>query len=210
MSNVYSKLQKTRTELLEKPLKKSGKNAFAKFSYFELADFVPTVTHLLEKNGLCSATTFDTDSYDPLKQLFVLTIFNVDEPTDKIEFKIPYVMPQMKGANPIQELGAGITYCRRYCYLMALDLVENDVIDALPQEKDTTKPTRADSKGQPIGAERGAEINRIALTKDLDQRAFVQWVVSTFNVTQFEQLTEEQEIKVLEMLARKPDKQGAQ
>ena len=40
--SVYRKLQEARIELQSKPLKKSGKNKFAGFEYFELGDFLPT------------------------------------------------------------------------------------------------------------------------------------------------------------------------
>ena len=37
----------------------------------------------------------------------------------------------MKGMNAIQALGSEITYYRRYLYNIALDIVENDIIDSL-------------------------------------------------------------------------------
>ena len=41
--NVFKKLQDARVKLHNTSLNKSGKNNFAKFNYFELADFIPTV-----------------------------------------------------------------------------------------------------------------------------------------------------------------------
>ena len=41
--NLYQKLQKVRVELQNSKLKKSGKNTFSKYEYFELGDFLPKV-----------------------------------------------------------------------------------------------------------------------------------------------------------------------
>ena len=52
--NLYSKLQKVRVELQSSNLKKSGKNTYSKYEYFELGDFLPKVNELCDKYGLCS------------------------------------------------------------------------------------------------------------------------------------------------------------
>ncbi|WP_207644067.1 hypothetical protein [Clostridioides difficile] len=46
-------------------LKKSGENKFANFKYFELADFLPQATGLLEEAKLCPIVTF-TNEYATL------------------------------------------------------------------------------------------------------------------------------------------------
>jgi hypothetical protein len=51
--SVYKKLQKARVMLHESQLNKSGKNKFANFNYFELGDFIPQVTSIFDKVGLC-------------------------------------------------------------------------------------------------------------------------------------------------------------
>ena len=54
MSNVFEKLQQARVQLQNSKLKKSGKNAYAGFSYFELADFIPTVNNIFNDLKLFS------------------------------------------------------------------------------------------------------------------------------------------------------------
>ena len=44
--NIYEKLQKARVDLQSKGIKKSGKNTFAKYDYYELADFMPAVNSI--------------------------------------------------------------------------------------------------------------------------------------------------------------------
>lgn len=125
--SVYLKLQKVSVALQESPLQKSGKNKFAGFSYFELGDFLPTVNKLFLLEGLCGYCKFD-------KELATLTIVDSDN-GEKVEITSPMVNITMKGANEIQNLGAVETYQRRYLYLSALGIVENDHVDAQDQKQ---------------------------------------------------------------------------
>jgi hypothetical protein len=134
--NVFKKLQEARVRLHSTSLNKSGKNNFAKFNYFELADFIPTVTKIFNDLGLCGIVSFNsTDAY--------LTIYNVDgEKDDFITFTSPLVMASMDRVQPIQSLGATHTYLRRYLWLMAMEIVENDAVDAsAPAETASPIPT---------------------------------------------------------------------
>lgn len=134
--NVFGKLQKARVQLHGTALNKSGKNSFAKFNYFELADFIPTVTKIFNDLGLCGVVSFSTsDAY--------LTVYNVDgEKDDFITFTSPLVMASMDRVQPIQSLGATHTYLRRYLWLMAMEIVENDAVDAsAPAETASPIPT---------------------------------------------------------------------
>lgn len=126
---VYKKLQTVAVELQKTELKKSGSNKFAGFKYFELADFLPTVNELFLKNGLAGYCSFNNE-------LATLTIVDVDT-EQKIEITSPMVDIEMKGANAIQALGAVETYSRRYLYLAALGIVENDIVDSKPMDSDS-------------------------------------------------------------------------
>lgn len=133
--NIYEKLQTVRVELQNKKLKKSGKNKFAGFSYFELKDFLPTVNELFMKNKLFS--NFSMSQY-------AATLEIVDaETNDKIEFKSPIESLELKGCNKIQALGGVHTYIKRYLYINALEIVEADLFDSvtgsgeLEEEADT-------------------------------------------------------------------------
>ena len=130
--SVYRKLQEARIELQSKPLKKSGKNKFAGFEYFELGDFLPTIQTIFTEKGLCGTITFYTD-------LAILTIVDVDKPEDKIEFKSPMSTAELKGCHAIQNLGAVQTYLRRYLWVAAMEIVEHDSLDAITGKDDPKK-----------------------------------------------------------------------
>ena len=121
--SVYRKLQEARIELQSKPLRKSGKNKFAGYEYFELGDFLPTIQSICLDKGLCGSVTFYTD-------IAILTITDVDKPEDKIEFKCPMSTAALKGCHEVQNLGAVQTYLRRYLWTNAFEIVEHDALDA--------------------------------------------------------------------------------
>ena len=134
---IYKKLQTCRVELQNKKLKKSGENKFAKFKYFELADFLPTVNELFEKHGLFSNFSIDNG-------LAKLVITDCDDETCQI-FTSPVADADVKGCTAIQSLGAVHTYLKRYLYLNALEIVENDALDASVGSKEF-EPVDKDEK----------------------------------------------------------------
>lgn len=120
--NIYEKLQSARVKLQNANLKKSGKNAFSGFTYFELADFIPTVNVIFEELKLCS-------NFSILDNTASLTIINSEKIEEQTTFTMPTAELQLKGCSAIQALGGVNTYCRRYLYLNALEIVEADMLD---------------------------------------------------------------------------------
>ena len=127
--NVYEKLQKARVELQNKGLNKSGNNKFAGYTYFELADFLPTINQLCLDLNLMTQTSFTSD-------LATLKVINTEKPEETIEFTSPMATAQLKGCHEIQNLGAVETYQRRYLLVTAFEIVENDALDPLNGKDD--------------------------------------------------------------------------
>lgn len=158
--NVYQKLNACRVALQSKPMKKSGNNKFAGYSYFELGDFLPTINELFHEFGLCAYTVFGAKKAS-------LTIVNAEKPEESITFKSPMADAMLKGCHPIQNLGAVQTYQRRYLYMVALEIVEHDALDS----SEPIKPKHAAEKP-----------NRVAVTPTAgamdgmseDERKFIQ------------------------------------
>lgn len=121
--NIYEKMNKIKTLILNSNLKKSGKNKFAGFDYYELADLIPTILKGCEDNKLYTHTTFSND-------IATLKIINVEKPDEVVEFTSPMRNLELRGCNEIQALGGIETYSRRYLFLMAFDIVEADSFDA--------------------------------------------------------------------------------
>lgn len=120
--NIYEKLQQARVTLQMQQLKKSGKNSYSGFTYYELADFLPTVNTIFDELKLCSNFSIrDKQAY--------LTIINAEKPDEITTFEMPTAELQLKGCTAIQALGGVNTYCKRYLYLNALEIVEADMLD---------------------------------------------------------------------------------
>jgi len=144
--NVYKKLQQARLKLQSTQLKKSGKNKFAGYEYFELADFLPTIQTIFAEVGLCGTVSFGTE-------LATLTIVDVDATTDTqpnfVIFSSPMSTAELKGCHAIQNLGAVQTYLRRYLWVSAMEIVEHDALDAVTGS-DASKKADPTSEAQRI------------------------------------------------------------
>jgi hypothetical protein len=143
--SVHKKLMQARVKLLATEMKKSGLNKFAGYSYFELADFIPHVQTIFNDIGLCGVVTFSTEYAQ-------LCITDVDDGT-VVVITSPMAEANLKGAHPIQNLGAVLSYQRRYLWMAAMELVEGDAIDSAPAaEPVQPKPEPKPAKKTPIPA----------------------------------------------------------
>lgn len=120
--NIYEKLQNARIGMQNSFISKSGNNAFAKFDYFELKDFLPKINELFLEYRLVSI--FDAGDND----IISLTIINYDKTDEKVVFRMRRKEVPMN--NAMQAEGAINTYARRYLYMNALEICENDKIDS--------------------------------------------------------------------------------
>lgn len=118
--------------LASKSLKKSGQNRHHGFSYFELGDFLPEVQKIFAEVGLCGRTWFDATQGH-------LFIYDSADPGSFVFFSSPTAEAKLAKGTPIQELGAMHTYMRRYLWVMAMEIVENDIVDAQEQPEKTEK-----------------------------------------------------------------------
>ena len=141
--NIYEKLQNMRVELQGTPLKKSGHNKYSDYDYFEMGDFLPTINILMLNSKLCPVVSFNAE-------LATLTIINSERPEEKIVITSPMAGAQLKACHEIQNMGAVETYQRRYLYMAALEIVENDVLDGTAgKDKPTQKTRTAPAKQAP-------------------------------------------------------------
>nr|DAU56311.1 MAG TPA: DNA polymerase [Caudoviricetes sp.] len=154
--NVYQRLLTARAKFLEADVQKTGKNMHLSFKYFELDDIVPPATRIFTEVGLVPLVNFTADTA-------TMTVVNTDNPEDTIVFTAPFnqIAPIVSNAgkqatNEMQALGSSITYMRRYLYMMALDICENDGIDG-SLGADTPAPAPA-PKAPPATPEQREEV----------------------------------------------------
>ena len=146
--NLNESIIKIRVDLQNSKLKKSGKNKFAGFDYFELADFLPRLNELMLEEGI-------NDNFRITKDLATLTLIKGEE---KQEYTMPFVMfetpltfkkdkngnyvkdrtgeyIQIPSMQDIQYLGALNTYYKRYLYLNAFGITDGEIIDSMNNDE---------------------------------------------------------------------------
>ena len=133
---IYEKLAEARTRLI---VKKTGRNNFAKYGYFELADFLPEINLLAKELGFVCLVSFDAEKA-------TMTIKDATG-EGEIIFTSPMSTASLKGCHEVQNLGAVQTYLRRYLYQTAFEIVEAEQLDALPLDRQEAKQqVRAEEK----------------------------------------------------------------
>jgi hypothetical protein len=185
--NVYQKLILARKRFLERNVKKSGVNRQLEFQYFELQDIVPSATRIFQNLGLLGVVQFppvekNADTGLASEPVATMTVLNTDRPSETIDFMVPYrEVEQIKSnagksvTNPLQALGSSVTYLRRYLWMLAMDIVEQDDVDATlgqpePQGKTpTSKPTATQAAAPKKQAKPATSAEREAVKVSLTQ-----------------------------------------
>lgn len=175
--NLNESIIKIRVDLQNSKLKKSGKNKFAGFDYFELADFLPRLNELMLQESI-NDRFYIKDDYATLE---------LQKGEEINSYTMPFVMfevPMNKGGIPsmqkIQYLGALNTYYKRYLYLNAFGITDGEIIDSMDnsnlekspidelKEKIKKYGTKASSKLKDIG-KKLSELNEEELKDLLDE-----------------------------------------
>ena len=142
LKGVYAKLQTARIALMEKGLKKSGKNTFANFDFFQLVDFLPEAQKIFTRLGLTTNYTLapravayketkegETIIKEPIvkdmARLVIRDIETGEETTFEME-AAPVQIGNNTKQNIYQAAGGRSTYYKRYLYRDALEIEESD------------------------------------------------------------------------------------
>lgn len=168
--NIYQKLQKSRVDLQNKKLKKTGKNDYSHYTYFELGDFLPSINEICANNGLATVFQFTKD-------LATLDVIDVDNIEKRIQFSTPVEIASLKGCSTIQNIGGTQSYCRRYLYMMAFEIAESDLLDAgnVDLEKEQQKEDEKQGK-QYIDKAAVTVIKTLLVETKADEKSFLEWV----------------------------------
>lgn len=130
--NIYEKLQYMRVKLQNTELKKSGRNTYSGYSYFELTDFLPAINKLMLDSKVTSSISYGTE-------LATLKLINTENPEEVIEFTSPMSTANLKGCHEVQNLGAVETYLRRYLYMTAFEICESEILDKVHVKSEEVK-----------------------------------------------------------------------
>lgn len=144
--NLNESIIKIRVELQNAKLKKSGKNKFAGFDYFELADFLPKLNELMLSEGL-NDRFYIKDDLATLEiqkggeiNTYTMPFVMFETPTNRREDKTTGEVYEVKSMQDIQYLGALNTYYKRYLYLNAFGITDGEIIDSMNNEEIKSEP----------------------------------------------------------------------
>lgn len=193
-ANIYQKLQKMRVELQKRGLTKSGQNTYSNYEYFELSDFLPQINEIQQENNTVSLFKIEEGKA-------TLAIINCENTDEWLEFSIPIAELALKGANAIQNVGGLTTYCRRYLYMIAFEIAENDLFD--PNENNEQPPAPEVFYVDNI---------KIKVLKDTMAKKGVtdQQILDRYKVGSFEELTVEHFMLAMAGLEKTPDVENKQ
>ena len=118
--NLIQKILRIRQEFTGLRIEKSGKGP--KYSYFQLEDFMPKATELCNQYGVLPLISFTNE-------LATMTIYDADSP-DMFVITSPMSESKLMNCQPIQNTGSSETYSRRYLWMVFLELIVPDVLDA--------------------------------------------------------------------------------
>lgn len=138
--NIYEKMNQAKLALQAAGMKKSGRNEFSKYDYFELQDFLPMIIQLESELKFTCVVCFGVEQAS-------LEIVDTEKPEDTILYTCPMSSANLKGMHEVQNLGAVQTYIKRYLYVNAFEIVEQDAIDkSQPESRPTQKAESAKEK----------------------------------------------------------------
>lgn len=191
-----------RVKLQNAKLKKSGKNKFAGFDYFELADFLPKLNELMLEEGV-NDRFYIKDNYAILELQKGEEINTYTIPFILFETPLTYKKDkdgnfvknkegdyiQVPSMQDIQYLGALNTYYKRYLYLNAFGITDGEVIDSMNNEEMISEPK----------AERKATDGQIAVLNKLSDEDKAKVYVK-FGVKAIEELTLKQASELISKL----------
>lgn len=120
--NIYEKILNITNEIQKANIKKSGKNNYTNFKYFELTDLSPIINNLCLKYKIVPIIKYD-------KEIATMCLINAENPEEQVEYTSPMGSVSLKGAHEIQNIGAVQTYLRRYLFLTAFNIAEHDELD---------------------------------------------------------------------------------
>lgn len=187
-----------RVKLQNAKLKKSGKNKFAGFDYFELADFLPKLNELMLEEKI-NDRFYIKDDYATLEiqkgeevNTYTMPFVLFETPVNVKEDKYGEVR-EVKSMQDIQYLGALNTYYKRYLYLNAFGITDGEVIDSMNNDDMATK-----KKTQAIVKATKGQLDVLEKLSDTDKEK----VYTKYNVKSIEELTVVQASEIIGLLKK--------
>ena len=200
MKTLNQSIISIRVSLHNAKLKKSGRNKFAGFDYFELSDFLPKLNELMLEEDI-NDRYYIKDGYAVLELIkgdevntYTMPFVMFDTPANIKVDKDTGEVREIKTMQDIQYLGALNTYYKRYLYLNAFGITDGEVIDSM----DNSELGKSEPKAEPKASPKQIEmLNK--LYKPEEMQTIYDWA----KVSELKDLTVQQASKLIEKRAKK-------
>lgn len=142
---IHQKIARIQKNLMAMKLPKSGENKFANFKYYELEDILPAIFKECYNQELFLEFSFSLEEAQ-------LKVRNWNEPGESVITSVPMpeIVPLNRGMNIMQSEGSYITYLKRYLLTNLFLIMENDVVDAIPQNNSVSESVVASDPVQKV------------------------------------------------------------
>lgn len=166
--NIYQKMSAVRVIMQGRLSRKSGVNPEAGFTYFELKDFIPEANRLFNEAGMLPVFRMRRAENGFFEAS--LEIVNTEKTEETIMFTLPVIVSNGIG---MQAIGASDTYARRYLYMNALEITENDQIDkpSVEFERSIIAQQQQQARQQAPVQQAQQQQKRPVLTKEDEEKA---------------------------------------
>lgn len=149
---IYDKLNDCRLAFKNANVKKSGKNTYADYYYFELDDILNALIPILSSHRAATMVNFTPEG--------ATLTFTDCETKESIVFTSPMSTASLKGCHEVQNLGAVESYIKRYLYQNAFEIAEPDSLDRTMGKNDNQqgkKPAQNQQKKAAAPAQESPE-----------------------------------------------------
>ena len=135
---IMKKMNGIRKDLRNMKLKKTGYNEYSKFYYYELSDILVPIIEECEKQMLYPHITYPEGRGE-------LTITDM-ETWEELKWEVPHGTAKLTACHDIQNVGAVLTYQRRYLYITAFEILEPDSLDSTSGKPEKKEYAKKDTK----------------------------------------------------------------
>ena len=164
---TIKKINDGRSYFQQQDVKKSGKNKYQHFNYFELQDIIPIKNEICTKFKIADYFIFDIEKQNARLEIYDL---EQDDQQEPVTFQILIPEPQeMNSTKRMQEIGALQTYSHRYLLLQFLDVTECDRIDAT----NTSKITGENKTNKKVQKSKMKKVNKTTSSSDEQNQALI-------------------------------------
>lgn len=144
--SIYEKLSKVQLALMRRDIKKTGYNKFKKYHYYTLDDLMAACIEECNREGLTFFFNFRNNEA-------IIRLHDWETNNESISCGLPFpelILPDEDAKNKnnllVQDLGAAVTYLKRYLLVNLFDITDVELIDDENSDASSTQKKESSTK----------------------------------------------------------------